>query len=598
MKKILKRTISLLLCETFLISSLAGCGSGNGTQTSSDTSEHAEAGRHEPLTITNFNNLLSLDFIEDFHEIYPEVELELISYAGTNGSGYAKHSLEHGDIPDIYISTQNFSKDAQEKYLLDLSNYDFINNYSNTLLDAQDINGGIYLLPSGYTLTGIYYNKTIMEENGWEVPQSFHELVALSEEIEAAGYRTMASNMTLDGAVDSYFFNLGNTVYFSTPEGTEWKTEFPLGEAAAAGNDGLKESVEYFNKWIEQGFISSEHVKTDEFLAGDCVFYICLGLNQYENTTEDGKTYEFGTIPWLSENGSNNMLTRNISEYIGINKSLADAGNEQKLEDALKFLNYVSTPEGQQSLMSGDKLYMASLNASTLPENSPYQEIVELVNEGRTVPLVYVGWEKLLIPIAQEFRQLIAGEIDVDEVIEAFDSINEDILNGSSDDVYAVSAETLTLEQTAELVAIAEGKAVDADCAMISLNQYHGDGNFNNRGLAWYFYEGSINTDIINIIRPWAATISTLEMTGAEIKAMQDAGFDLNDNGNPYEYLLFTKGGMELEDETIYTLAISTGELTEDMLSKATETEASPLSAIENYLKELETVRSDAINWE
>lgn len=52
-----------------------------------------------------------------------------------------------------------------------------------------------------------------------------------------------------------------------------------------------------------------------------------------------------------------------------------------------------------------------------------------------------------------------------------------------------------------------------------------------------------------------------------------------------------------MEDDTIYKLAISTGELTEDMLSKAAETEISPASAIEEYIKELGTVNAETINW-
>lgn len=603
MKRILKKLLCMLLGSVLLAASLAGCGkSGDDkVQTASGSGSTGTQG-HEPLTVTRFNDLIREDFLTAFHEEHPEVHLEIISYAGVNGSGYAQHSLENGDIPDIYVTTQSFSKSAQEEYLLDLSNYDFVNNYSTALLDSLDINGGIYLLPSGYQLTGIYYNKTIMEENGWEVPRSFNELLALSGEIEAAGYRTMGHAMSLDGFPFNYFFNIGNTVYFGTPDGTQWKESFPNGEARAVGNSELKETAEYFNKWVENGFITGEHMGTDLFYAGEAVFFLGLGLEKYENTTEDGKTYEFGTMPWLSEDGSSNMLTRNVSRYVGINKALAEEGNEQKLADALTFLNYISTVEGQQAMMSAqmskDVKYMSSLNESTLPADSPYQDVADLVYEGRTVPLLYVGWEQLIVPIARDIKKLILGESSVDEMLAAFDKTNDALNDGSSDDVYAVVAETMTMEDTARLVAIAEGKAAGADCAMISLNKYHGDELANKQGLAWYFYAGNANTDTVNMIRPRAKTISVLEMTGAEIKKMRDDGFDLDENGNPYEYRLFTKGGMELDDGSVYRLAISSGELTEEQLADAQETEVSPAEAIEEYLRELGTVRADSLDWE
>ncbi len=592
MKHILKRTLSLIIIIIIMGCFMAGCKNDSASQTDNNLDKE-----HKELTISSFNNLITEDFISAFQEKYPEVNLKIVSYAGINGSGYAMNSLKNGDIPDIYISSQNFDKDSQQKYLLDLSNYEFVNNYSDILLDSLNIDGGIYLLPSGYTLTGIYYNKTILEENNWSVPKSFDEFTALSEKIEAAGYKTMRNAMSLDGFPFNYFFNLGNTVYFGTPEGTEWKESFPSGEAKAAGNSEFRKVAEYFNQWVEKGFITSEHTETEDFYEGKCVFFLCLGLSKYENTASNGKTYQYGMIPWLSKDGDNNMLTRNISGYMGINKTLADEGNEQKLADAIKLLNYVSTPEGQEAFVSSNNQYMSPLNEGIFPEDSPYLEVADLITDGRTVPLLYVGWEKLIIPIAQDIKQLINKEIGVDELIESFDNTNYELLYGSSDDFYAKADKTLTMEETAKLVAIAEGKAADADCAMISLNEYHKNNKKNNQGLGWYIYKGDISTDIVNLIRPRADTISVLEMTGVEIQEMQKAGFDLDKDGNPYEYLLFTKGDIELEKDVIYKLAISTGELTEEMRLHAVETENSPADAIKNYLRKLGTV-SDNIIWD
>lgn len=599
MKDILKKAAVLLAVSLVLVCVCAGCGNADSVETKKEvTQTGGQENEHEPLTIVSYNSLIKEDFIESFMKIHPEVKLEVISYAGTNGSGYAQYSLERGDIPDIYVATQTFAKEAQAEYLLDMSNYDFVNHYSNALLDSVDMDGAIYLLPFAYQLTGIYYNKTIMEENGWDVPQSFEELEALSPQIEAAGYKTMGNAMGLDGYPFNFFFNIGNTKYFGTPEGTEWKEEFPKGEAAAVGNEQLRETAAYFQRWVDNGFVSAESMDVQQFYEGECVFYLCLGLNAYEYTTESGTTYEFGTIPWLSEDGSNNMLTRTVSRYMGINKKLTEEGNEEKLEDALKLMDYVSTTEGQSSLMAEGSYYVLSLNDNNVPEDSPYQEILGLVEEGRTVPLLYVGWEDQIIPIAQDIKRLIAGECTVDEMLEAFDATNKGLLEGNSDDVYATTTETLSLEDTAKLVAVAEGKAVDADCAMVSLNEYHGNDNNNPNGVAWYLYDGNLDKQMINMFRPRANAISVLELTGTEIKAMRDAGFDANANGMPYEYRLFTKGDIELEDTVTYRLAISTGEVPQEYVEKAVEAEQSPADAIIDYVKALGTVTADVIVWE
>lgn len=601
MNKVIKKGLAVLLGAFAVMA--AGCQAGGDKapgevrESAGKSSEKGGESGSGALTIASFNRLITEEFIEAFNRKYPEVELDVISYAGHNGSGYAMHTLENGDIPDIYVTSQNFGKEYQGQYLLDLSTYDFVNHYASTLLDSISIDGGIYLLPSGYQLTGIYYNKTILEEHGWSVPDSFEELVSLSQEIQAAGYQTMGHGMSLDGYPFNYFFNIGNTMYFGTPQGTEWKERFPRGEAQAFGDSRLKETAEYFEQWVDNGFITAEHMETEEFFEGGSVFFLCLGITEYEHTTEDGKTYEFGTMPWLSPDGGSNMLTRTVSRYIGLNRSLKEDGNEKKLENALKFMEYVSTAEGQQALMTSSNQYMPSLNESILSEDSPYQEIAYLVEQGRTVPLLYVGWENQVIPIAQEIKKLISGDTDVDSMLEEFDRINRGLLDGSSEDIFARAERTLTMEETARLVAMAEGKAAGADCAMISLNQYHGDDCCNEQGLGWYLYEGDINTDIVNMIRPRSVSISVLEMTGQEIEAMAAAGFDQDGNGNPYEYLLFTKGDMELEDGTVYRLAAAEGELTEEMAGKAQTVEMSLPDAIKEYLRELGIVTGEE-RWE
>lgn len=105
MKCCLKRVLGTLACGLALIAGLSGCKS-------SPEGGPEGIGKREALTITGFNNLINEEFIEAFCREYPEVNIELISYAGTNGSGLARHMLEHGDIPDIYISTQNFSRES------------------------------------------------------------------------------------------------------------------------------------------------------------------------------------------------------------------------------------------------------------------------------------------------------------------------------------------------------------------------------------------------------------------------------------------------------------------------------------------------------
>ena len=391
--------ISLTAVTALVLGLCCGCGSStgsNGSESAGETSAAAgQTSDHEPLTITSFNNIVTEEFIAAVHEVYPDINFEVISYAGKNGSGYAQFSLEEGDIPDIYVSTLPFAADKQAEYLVDLSNYDFINEYSTAMLNALDQDGSIYLLPSGYTVAGITYNKTLMEENGWEVPTSLEELEALIPEIEEAGLKPFANAVELDGFPFNYFFSLGNTVWFGSQEGVQWKEDFPKGEADAASAEGLEAVVEIFQRYMDDGIISTEHTSNDDYFAcGDTVFDLNIGISSYEYTTESGETYEFGIMPWLSEDGSNNMLTRNVSRYFGVSKELTESGNEQKLEDALDLMRFIASPEGQEAILGSGSIWMSPLNGAEMDEDH-----------------LTMRWQIPLIPVIQYKWYMLAGRI-------------------------------------------------------------------------------------------------------------------------------------------------------------------------------------------
>ena len=162
----MKKTLCVLLAIMMLaLTLLPGCASDQPKE-------------HEPLTMMTANFVYK-DLLEGFAEFAPEVKIELTSYSGSNMTAYMRNSLKAGDIPDIYATTYLQGIDQMKNNLIDLSKYGFVNNYTDSMLRAVNVDGGIYLLPAFYSIYGMYYNKTVFEKYGWEVPNSFEELVAL-----------------------------------------------------------------------------------------------------------------------------------------------------------------------------------------------------------------------------------------------------------------------------------------------------------------------------------------------------------------------------------------------------------------------------------
>ncbi len=161
------------------------------------------------------------------HEKYPEINIEFIPYSGYNATAFVKEELAVDDMPDIYFGSMYLpSRDDASDKLIDLSAYAFTDNFTDYRLREVTDNGAIYMLPHYYYCMAITYNKTLLEDNGWELPNSLEELEELAPKVEEAGYDLAISQVQFLGAGFQYLFDILSTGYLNTIDGRKWQNSF------------------------------------------------------------------------------------------------------------------------------------------------------------------------------------------------------------------------------------------------------------------------------------------------------------------------------------------------------------------------------------
>jgi len=493
-------------------------------------------------------------FLELLHKTCPDIELEFVSYAGGNATGYSWAQMRADDIPDIFITSQILDETLAEERLIDLSGYGFVNGFSTAILDQVAIDGGIYLLPVNSTMYGIYYNKTLMEEKGWEVPSNLAELEALCAQIRAEGLIPGVVGTMLTGGPFSAVFNLAKTSWLTTPEGIGWERDFLSGAASAEGRwEGTMELVQ---RYIDMGMFTADpedRINVEliqDYLGGrKAVFFTAVQPVSYTVIPDTGD--ELGIMPYIGEDGSKNVYMYSPFCYFGISRRLTEPGNEKKLENAVRILNLLFSPEGQAAFITEQTPCVISvLDSAALPEDALIGDARRALREGRAFPMTYAGWENVLADMGQAYKEWFRGESGVDgaRCIARMDALQQSFLSHSEEIYFSESTADFTLEETAELVGKALGSAAGADAAIIPLGEFH-DGVELSAGITGRLYAGKINTDTVGAIAPnHDGEYAVLTMTGAEAKALARAGFDLAGDGNPFPYVLVTRGGGELED--------------------------------------------------
>ena len=275
-----KRMFSLMLAAACVVSLLSGCGGKTGPETHDGDEEKSG---HEPLTF--MYNTSAKAIFDVVHEKYPEINLQLIPYNGGNRSWYSLNQMITGEMPDIFNTSMPWLEysDGMAENLVDLSTYSLTDNILPTQLRDVEVDGKVYLLPCNYDLFGIVYNKTMFEEHGWDVPNSFEALKELAPQIEAAGVNLSITNDSAVGFDFQYLCNFDDMLGLSDIDGVEWQERFLNGEATA--EEGFGKALDYMQEWVDLGMIVTREQAQEKygidgthpfefFAEGNTAFYI------------------------------------------------------------------------------------------------------------------------------------------------------------------------------------------------------------------------------------------------------------------------------------------------------------------------------------
>lgn len=602
-----KRILSLMLAVAAAATLLAGCGKTDPS-TASDTDAKSDSD-HPVITMNApYRNMSA--FYDLVKEKYPEINLEIIPYNGQNTSAYMKDMRLSGELPDIYFTTYYTpGRYDDQSDFLDLSTYSFVDNWTQSRLREVTYDGGVYMLPLAYNALGITYNKTLLDANGWTLPTDLDELEALKQQVEDAGYIFSRCQLQYPGYGFQYLGNIASTGFLSTVDGLTWQKAFLNGEATVKDTPEMVESIRLLDRWRDMGMLNADGTPDDDaatkqFVSEGNTLFLVGNSNDLLVQTEATDTYRL--MPYLSEDGKQNVFMLSVSRFVGLNKSLAEEGNEQKLEDVLHVMEVLSTEEGIQALdPTQNNSRLLPLKDWVPDENSYYADVLDELNSGHTAPYVYSGWESIVVVLGEKMIDYVKGNATLDEVIQCFDD-NQHLITDNDAEIFTTVSETIGTEDCARLVGIAFAEATGADAALISVNEWNYNPDpeekyMNKEGVSGSLFPLPVTDEEIVSILPtgWRNNIQTLTLTGARIKELAETGYDYYGNGNTFPYVLLTRDGMELDDNTVYTIPVCGA--TDAVIEEGGGLQDSGvlgLDAAKNYLSQFEMLSAKDIVWE
>lgn len=163
--------------------SLTGCGS-----TEAENGKTViELVHYKPEAVNYFQEVE-----KKFNDTHDDIQLKISS--PNDAMTVLKTRFVREDNPDIIGigGDINFSNFIDADMLMDISDFDGLGSIKENYLAINENlkfvpTEGVYAVPYMANAAGILYNRQMFEENGWQIPQTWDELLALCEKIQEAG---------------------------------------------------------------------------------------------------------------------------------------------------------------------------------------------------------------------------------------------------------------------------------------------------------------------------------------------------------------------------------------------------------------------------
>lgn len=313
-------------------------------------------------------NVLRIDFVEaglgrewlvqlkeKFEAENPGVTVKL--EGNPNMTANAGPKIENNrDIADIYFLLEtNWQRWATAGYLANLDDLyasevedglTMEEKMVDEVIDFGKINGSYYAIPWNDGVTGIVYNADMFEENNWEVPETFDELLALAETIKEEGRGVKP--FTWPGQYSAYW-NFVVYNWWAQIEGLDGMKEFyEFGSPEVFKQEGKLKALQAFELLIGDqsnsmnGVNGLIHTNSQMYFINGIAAMIPNGIwieSEMQHVIPDGFRMKMMQTPTLE--GAKEPLINNpqLGDFIVVPK------HAKNLELAKDFLRMMATDE-------------------------------------------------------------------------------------------------------------------------------------------------------------------------------------------------------------------------------------------------------------
>lgn len=437
-----KRMIAILACACMTVASLSGCGdkavtdagkteTGNGAVDAgtTETSDKGNGGGEVvKLRMMGYNaESARATYLKYLDEQLPNIEIEFEFVSQDNFDNVLNAQLQAGEGPDIMELGGQTRLLANADYLLDLTDQAFIGKYADAGIKPYTVEGKIYAAPLQSWYEGIFYNKTMFEENKIEVPKTWDEFIEIHKTLTANGIKAQTMGAQSYEPMMKQSIALVNNEFYSDSANKDFDEKFNQGEVKL--KEAWLPAVTEWYKIIEEGCLTEDMLglsydqALDEFAAGKAAMWEC-GPWAVETIKEKNPELDFGMFPIPGTDASKpGWLVGGPGSALAINSK------SEHVKEALAVLELTATEEAQQALVK-DNAGSSFVTGVEVDLGDIYSDCEEAFKAGH----VYAPWTAVWTNgnavtegYGKSLQEVLAGAKTIEEALQDADTINDDL---------------------------------------------------------------------------------------------------------------------------------------------------------------------------
>ena len=408
-----KRAMSVLLAAAMI----------TGTMTGTAVMVKAD---DEPVTLTVLAGQSTTDAgIEDMidealAEKYPNITLEWECVDWGNDFQPKMQQYMQSGLPDIMIGkAQDVSTYAPQGVLGEIDST-YLDRGMDAARENVTIDGKTYGLVYNAMYQGVYYNKAMFKENGWEIPKTLDDLQAIIDDCKEKGITPFASHMVDTWSIGNMSMQFAmNDVFNKTPD---WGDKFRAGEVSFSDSEDMQNALNYNNLIYDNTFedtFSTEQTDCDaKMVLGDAAMKVS-GSWSIQNFLDIDENFDFGIFPFPNQTGDSKLIFEpNITIMTSANTEHQDAVDD--------FLDLMSSDK-DLAVEILDYTKTASMLKDVTPTfNNPSQEDIDKYASEDMIVDVTLGnnqlvWGGFQEENAKDIAAWLQGQESLEDCLKACD---------------------------------------------------------------------------------------------------------------------------------------------------------------------------------